>query len=397
MPTFRRSRVHRAAIALPFLLAPGCGSGGEIAGLAAQEPPAFPAALASRLEAEIEEWAKAPTHRGVSAAVILPDGQEWVETAGVEGEGRPLRPDHLLWIASITKTMTGAVILTLAEEGRLGLDDPVSRWLDLPNVDPEITVRQLLNHTSGVANYTAHPELVPAINADTTHVFGPEELAALIGPPMFERGARTRYTNTAFLLLGMIASRATGRPITDLWEERLWAPLGLGDTFLPGFQEPPGPVARAWTGPGAAREVAPLGRMSLLSVGHSAMGLFSNALDVARWGRALFAGDVLGDAMRAEMLEFVPAAGNIPGESGAGLGIRKYAYLGREQWGHSGGSPLGSSLMLYDDETGVTVVVIMNQGPGADHFALAPRLLELAAGHVRCCVGEPGVDREPGT
>jgi len=84
--------------------------------------------------------------------------------------------------------------------------------------------------------------------------------------------------------------------------------------------------------------------------------------------------------MQTQMRRLVPAAGNIPGETGAGLGIRSYQYLGRIQYGHSGGSSFGSSLLLFDPESGVTVVVAMNQRGGADHFVLAPRLLELATG-----------------
>jgi D-alanyl-D-alanine carboxypeptidase len=95
-------------------------------------------------------------------------------------------------------------------------------------------------------------------------------------------------------------------------------------------------------------------------------------------GRALFTGEVFGEDMQALMLDFVPAAGNIRGEPGAGLGIRKYSYLGREQWGHSGGSPAGSSLLFFDPDSGVTVAVLMNQGRGAEHFTLAPRLLSIA-------------------
>ena len=119
--------------------------------------------------------------------------------------------------------------------------------------------------------------------------------------------------------------------------------------------------------------------MAVLSVGHGAFGLLSNASTVARWGHALFRGGVVSDEMQAAMRTLVPAAGNIPGEAGAGLGIRSYEYLGRTQFGHSGGSAFGSSLMLYDPATGVTVAVIMNQGQGAEHFALAPTLLEIAS------------------
>ena len=83
--------------------------------------------------------------------------------------------------------------------------------------------------------------------------------------------------------------------------------------------------------------------------------------------------------MQREMRRLVPAAGNIPGESGVGLGIRGYGYLGRTQVGHSGGSPFGSSLLLFDPTSNVTVVVLTNQGSSADHFELAPALLEIAA------------------
>jgi len=291
-------------------------------------PEAFPTDVAAALEEAINAWAAAPGHRGVSAAVVLDNGAEWVSAAGTEATGSALRPEHLIWIASITKTVTGAVVMGLAEEGVLGLDDPVSLWLgDVPNVDPQITLRQLLNHTNGLANYTANPELDRAIERDPTHVFTAEELIAFVGPKVFDRGERTQYTNTAFVLLGMVAEKATGRAITELYQERLWAPLGLNEVFLPGFETPAGPVATAWAGDTADGEVTPLEHMSQITIGNSGFGLFSNARTVARWGPALFTNQVFGQKMREQMLQIVPAAGNIPGESGAGLAIRTYGYL----------------------------------------------------------------------
>lgn len=332
-----------------------------------------------RLQGALDRWAEEAGHRGVSAAVILASGAEWVGVAGRESSTAELTPAHLIWIASITKTMTGAVILGLAEEGVLSLDDPVSKWLEArKNVDPAITIRQLLNHTDGLSNYSSSSELRQAIAAHPNHLFSADELLDFVGPPHFEPGARTEYTNTAFVLLGKIAEAATHKSITDLYRERLWGPLGLTDIFLPGFQGPPGPVATAWAGRGAETETQIEESTALISTGSSAFGLFSNARTVARWGRALFTGQAFAAGVLQEMLEFVPAAGNIRGESGAGLGIRKYSYLGREQWGHSGGSALGSSLLLYDPQSQVTVAVLMNQGSGAHHFVLAPALLAIA-------------------
>lgn len=342
---------------------------------------AIPHELSSRLQGALDVWAESDLHYGVSAAVILEDGREWTGTAGAEAPGVEFESDHLIWIASITKTMTGAVILRLAERGRLGLDDQISTWLpDFENINGGITVRQLLNHTNGLANYTRSQPLLASIGADPAHVLTPEELLAYVGQPEFTPGTRTQYTNTSFVLLGLIAERVTGKSMVDLYHEELWEPLGLDRIFLPQVETAPAPVASAWrVTRNSTTQVEPLERMSLLSIGSYAFGLFADARTVARWGKALFAGDVLGDDTRKEMLEIVPAAGNIPGESGAGLGIRTYDFNGGVQWGHSGGSPFGSSLLIYDPATGITVAVLINQGARSDHFRLAPELLQIAA------------------
>jgi D-alanyl-D-alanine carboxypeptidase len=364
----RRTRGPAALGAAIILICTSCAESGH-------SPAPSPT---SELDSALEAWAAEPGHEGVSASVIFPDGTQWVGVGGVAGGNEPLREEQLIWIASITKTMTGAIVLQLADEGRLTLDDPVARWLPpRPNVDPSITLRQLLNHTSGLDNYTAGPSLGAAIAADPSKVFSSDELLAFVGPPHFAPGARTEYSNTSFLVLGQVAEAVTGRSIVDLFHRRLWDPLQLREVFLPGYESPPGPVAPAL---GATGLVAPLDHMSVVSTGNSAFGLFANARAVARWGQGLFEGQVVSERMQQEMRTLVPAAGNIPGESGTGLGIRGYSYLGRRQYGHSGGASFGSSLLLYDPERHVTVAVLMNQGQGANHFSLAPTLLGIATG-----------------
>lgn len=344
---------------------------------AVRDVPAVPEAVAATLQEALDAWARVPGHRGVTAAVVLTDGAAWTGAAGLAGPDEPLRPDHLIGVASITKTMTAAVILQLVDEGVLRLDDSIGRWLDpRQHVDPAITLRQLLTHTAGLDNYTLSAALGAAIDADLDHRFGVEELLAFVGPPSFAPGERTEYTNTGFLLLGLVAERATGRSIEELYRQRLWTPLGLHAIFMPGVDEPPGPVAAALGRSGGV--VAPLERLSLLSVGQAAFGLYADAATIASWGHAFFAGTVVSPERQAELRALVPAAGNIPGETGAGLGVRGYHYLDRPQFGHSGGMALGSSLLLFDPESGVTVAVLMNQGQNAGHFLLAPRLLEIA-------------------
>jgi D-alanyl-D-alanine carboxypeptidase len=333
--------------------------------------------MAAALQAALDRGAEAPGHHGVSAAVVLADGSRWTGVAGRSDAESPLEPHHLIQIASITKTMTAAVILQLIDEGVLRLDDAVERWLPpMANIDGRITLRQLLNHTSGLANYTGTAELRAAIAADPSHLFTVDELLAFVGPPAAAPGVQTQYGNTAFLLLGLVAERATGRAIIDLYHQRLWTPLELTEIFMPGLEDPPRPVAAALN---AAGVVAPIEQMAVLSVGASAFGLLASARDVAAWGHALFTGRVISPAMQDEMRRLGPAAGTIPGESGVGLGIRGYTYFDRVQYGHSGGAAFGSSLLLHDPAVGVTVVVLMNQGQGAEHFAVASRLLGIAA------------------
>jgi len=327
------------------------------------------------LQGELDRWAAQPGHHGVSASVIWRDGSQWSGVAGHEDSTAAIRPEHLLPLASITKTMTAAVILTLIDEGRMSLTDTVSRWLGRrPHLDPRITVRQLLDHTSGVESYNGGPLIRAA--ADPRHVFSAEELLAAVPAPRAAPGDSTHYTNTAFVVLARVAELVTGRPMFQLYRERLWKPLKLTELFFAGHEPAPGPVARAYAPWG---HVQPLDDLSRCSAGHGAGAVFASARDVARWGRALFTSPLLSPSMQRAMRTLVPAAGNIPGESGAGLGIRAYDYLGRQQFGHSGGSWMGSSLMLHEPTSGITVAVLTNQGVGADHFLLAPRLLEVAS------------------
>lgn len=333
--------------------------------------PEVPAEMVRTLQDRIDLWARRDTHHGVSASVVLADGAQWAGTAGESAPGVPLDAGDLIQIASITKTMTAAVILQLVDEGVLRLEDTVSRWLaPIANVNGAITLRQLLNHTSGVANYTgAGLALGQAIADDPSHVFTPHELLRFAGAASFAPGASTQYTNAAFLLLGMVAEQATGRAITELYRQRLFGPLGLDAILMPGLEEPTRPVAVAYPSGSA---INPMDHLSLLSIGHSAFGLLSNASTVARWGHALISGSVISERSQQEMRTMVAAAGNIQGETGSGLGIRGYEYLDRKQFGHSGGATFGSSLLLFDPQPGVTVAVVMNQGAGADHFSLAP-------------------------
>lgn len=339
---------------------------------------AVPAATAEALDGALHAWLATPGHVGVSAAVILPDGARWEAAVGAASPDEPLTVDHRMPIASITKTMTAGVVLTLVDEGVLRLDDPIGRWLGpLRHVDPRITIRQLLTHSAGLANFAENPTLQRLAAADHARVFTAEELVSYTGPPVAPPGTRTQYTNTATVLLALIAERATGRALVELYHQRLWDPLTLREVYFPGYEAATPPVA--WTF-GTIGWFQSETRISQLTAGHGAGALVATARDVATWGRALFAGAVISDELQTAMRELRPAAGNIPGERGVGLGIRGYDFFDRVQYGHSGGGAFNSSLLLFDPLSGVTVAVLMNQALNAAHFELTPRLLAIAAG-----------------
>jgi D-alanyl-D-alanine carboxypeptidase len=148
---------------------------------------------------------------GMSAAVVFPDGSMWTGQSGVGvlSTGAPVTADTLFAVGSISKTFTGALALRLAERGTISLDDPVSRWVPtFPNA-ANITLRELLNHTSGIRDLF-DPSVYKYIGADRSAKWTPEQVLSLIGKPYFAPGKGYHYSSTNYVLLGVVLERATG-------------------------------------------------------------------------------------------------------------------------------------------------------------------------------------------
>jgi D-alanyl-D-alanine carboxypeptidase len=151
------------------------------------------------------------------------------------GATSPLGADTHFRIASNTKTMTAAVIVLLAQEGKLSLDDPVSKYVPgVPNGD-NITITELLNMRSGLYTYDDDPEFWAILERDPTKVWSPAEVLAIAftHPPYFPSGTGYHYSNTNYALLGLIAEKIDGKPLASCLQDRLFGPLGLKDTLLP--------------------------------------------------------------------------------------------------------------------------------------------------------------------
>lgn len=316
---------------------------------------------------------------GISAAVAMPDSGRWKGATGISGETTALEPDMLQGIGSITKTFVATLVLELAEEGKLSLDDSLHRWLPAyANVDSTATIRQLLAHTSGIFNYLENPAVNDSLVKDLGRIWTPEEIVTnFVLPRDFAPGNGWHYSNTGYVLLGMIAERATGNPVETELRSRLLDPLHLAHTFFPEAEELQGDVAAPWsdvTGDGLPDDISLLSRRGIHSAAWTAGAMFSTPEDLVTWGRALYGGGVLAPASLQQMLSFRTLSFGL--SNGYGLGVMRFRVNGRNVYGH-GGNVLGySSIMLYSPTDSITVALIVNETIDATGAGLA--LMNLA-------------------
>ena len=289
-------------------------------------------------------------------------------------------------VGSNTKTWTGTVILQLVQEGKLRLDDPVSKYRpDVPNGE-RITIEQLLSMRSGLYNYSESLELNKALDTERGKVWTPEQLLALSfkHPPVFAPGAKFGYSNTNTALLGLIAEKLEGKRLADIMRERLFVPLGLKQTFFPAITSTalPEPFARGYMYgnnvltmntpalPDSMQVAAHAGKLAPVDwtdantswTWAAGMGI-STASDLVAWVEALVGGKLLNaDMHRRRLASVQPTDPQVPSSALYGWGIAKFGKL----YGHTGEMPGYNAFMGHDPVNDVTVVVWTNLAPAVD-------------------------------
>ena len=308
----------------------------------------FPAALAAVTKAD-----------GSTVGVAVGKGN--LET----GEAPPL--DGEVRIGSNTKTFTAVVILQLVQEGKITLDEPIETYLPGlihgEGIDgSKITVRQLLQHTSGLPEYT---DTVPGetdIFQIRDNYYSTRDLldVALSKPAAFEPGSQFKYTNTNYIVLSLLAEKVTHRPLAEQITKRIIEPLGLTHTYLPG----PGEENIRGTHPHAYTrnnqgQLEDITRQDPSAAG-GAGAMISTPSELTKFLQATFNGTLLNQDSITEMKKTVEASDliGVPG-SGYGLGIFSMPLsCGGEAWGHSGGIPgYGSYNMVGPDGTAMALTV----------------------------------------
>jgi D-alanyl-D-alanine carboxypeptidase len=271
-------------------------------------------------------------------------------------------------IYSVTKTFTATLILQLVDEGLVSLDDTVTAWLGdpvvarIPNIE-QITVRQLLTHTSGIYDYfdADSPFWQDAYlgeGADWSRVWTPEELLAYadgaIHAPYFAPGKGVHYSNTAYILLGMIVEKAAGQPFADRLHEQLLDPLGLSDTSFAADMPAPGGAVEGYQAiDGELVNVS----ATHLSAQWAEGGIVSTTRDLAQFTDALFGGSVLAPATLREMLAFAPS--ERPGIAW-GMGTARVQTPSGDLIGMGGRGPGFAARMFRQPESDLTVVLLTN-------------------------------------
>ncbi len=316
----------------------------------------LPPADAARLQAALESALKQTAAPGAIVGVRTPAGF-WQSAVGIAdpAKGTPMAIGMHTRIGSLTKTFVGTMILQLVEDGKLSLDDPIAKYVPgVPNGD-RITLLQLADMTSGVASYTRSTKFTDTYFAHPETVFKPAELLAvgISESPLFEPGTRFDYSNTNFILLGIVIEKVTGESIGTMFKERILDPLKLADTSWPGESpDLPAPYADGLTLQGDfARPDAPSDATHWNPAwGWTAGELISDLDDLLTYGHALVTGQGLLDAqLQTRRLTF-------PGPAGYGIAIGCI-----DGWvGHTGTLPGYETTLYFDTRSGTTVVVQAN-------------------------------------
>jgi D-alanyl-D-alanine carboxypeptidase len=351
------------------------------AALAPTAEPAYVAALRPKLEALMRK-------EHVPGAIFYvqdPGEGNWTATMGTAdlASNAPIDVNSHMRVGSITKTLTATVMLQLAEAGKLHLDDAVAKYQpDVPN-GAHITIRELLNMTSGLYNYSEDDGFGKTLLAQPAKVWQPDALLAIAfkHPPYFAPGVGFHYSNTNYILLGLIAEQLGGAPLAEQFQQRILTPLGMRSTSLPPLTDAaiPNPHPQGYTSKtggecpiasdtGTARSA----QASLLcnvttmnpSWAWSAGAAISTLADLRVWAKALATGTLLDAAMQRERLTWVQPT---PGRQ-YGLGIFNIdGFLG-----HNGSLPGFQSFMGYRPAPQQMVIVLTNLDQGTNCTLSAP-------------------------
>ncbi|MGW3243137.1 serine hydrolase domain-containing protein [Streptomyces sp. NPDC001070] len=318
--------------------------------------PALSGSAVKKLDGAVKDTLKKTGAPGVIVGLWAPGKGSYVRAFGVADRKSKARmsPDLYMRIGSETKTFTVTALLTLVDQKKVGLDDPVSRYVDgVPGGDG-ITLRQLAEMRSGLYNYTDDPNFQKTLEGDPKREFAPAELLAYAfqHPSQFGPGSRFQYSNTNTILLGLVVEKAAGMPLREYMRSKVLGPARLKHTVFPEGRAFPNPHARGYTTQTKDGKEADATDWNP-SWAWAAGAMISDQQDLRAWARIMADGTLLSKATQAQRTAYLPTT--YPG-IGYGLGI-----FDNHGWiGHNGSLPGYQSVTVYLPEAKATMVVLLN-------------------------------------
>jgi len=328
--------------------------------------------LRRRIRAKLIELRDAGGFPGVTVGVAAPDGRTVGVSIGYSDleAKRAMKPADRMLAGSIGKTYVSAVTLQLVEEGKLGLDDKIGKWLGkepwfdrLPNAS-EITLKMLMNHTSGIPEHVLNKDFIRLLREQPDKTWKPEELVAFIldSKPLFEAGKGWSYADTNYILVGMIFERASGKTVYGEVARRILKPFRLKETapsdsrvifgLIPGYVSPNSPFGFE------GRTVIDGKFVINPQMEWCGGGFASTAEDLAKWAKLLYEGKVLRQATLEQLLDAVPAKTGEGHKYGLGAQARQTDW--GMTYGHGGWFPGYLSEMEYFPKQRMAIAVQIN-------------------------------------
>ena len=348
--------------------------------------------LQDRLQKKLDSLAKAHQMPGATFALVFPEGATLSLATGYEDREafRLMNPNTPMLVGSTGKTFVAALVLQMAEQGKIHLDSHLSfyfgeeAWFqNLANAN-DITVRMLLQHTSGLPRYVFSDAFKKALEKNPDKNWPPKELIAFIShqPAKHRAGMGWSYSDTNYLLLGLLLEKVTKQSYYSLLQNNILDPLGLASTFPSNKRLLPG-LSQGYIG---AQDILGLNVKKTVEDGRYVInpqfewtggGLISTSEDLASWMQQLHGGQLISERMLLEMRLAVSFADGVPAKMGYGLGsFVRYTKDGDTHYGHEGIMPGYITAIEYSKKHSFSMAIQVNSDEGLTSY-LHPVLLEM--------------------
>lgn len=320
---------------------------------------------------------------GISATLIMSGDRIWSGASGLSDikTKEALDTSMVFQQASICKMFAATLIFQLVEENKLSLDDTISQYLPpLKNVPPGTKIRYLLNHRSGITDILEHPKVTETWITAPDSIWKPEKvIEAYCLPPKFKQNAQFAYSNTNYVLIGMLIEKIRQKPLNQVLKEYITTPYGLKNIYLDPFDPIKAPQAQGWTSFSQAN-VYDTNAGLILNPCSSSMFTMAGAIvaqpsEVAKFTRLLWSGKILNSASLATMKTCTNLG--VGGGNGYGYGTIRYSMGGKTYYGHSGDINGFTTMTMHHEASDLTLTVEINRN-SAPRVNIANVLLNIA-------------------